>query len=247
MSAETPVDPMPKNDLTGKAVGRYLTVDAFVRTIRDTDAAKHVEHLWRLRCTCGGSTILSAGAICSAIAYARNPSCRACRPIHAAQRRRQCSDLWPRDRMDRRLRRLWADGQTLYSEGDLNNMARSMRKALGLVDHYTGPMEIDTMSQWDPPREEADVYCRITGGMTLQEIADAIAAETGKTCSRERVRQIEAGALYKVALALYRLDPGLFNGRVPQQSEMSSGAEAQPHSMATKRARERRQHRQDQQ
>ena len=70
-------------------------------------------------------------------------------------------------------------------------------------------------------KETCSLDIAARGAHTLVEVADYLGG-----LSRERIRQIESGALLKVARALFALDPMLFDGKTP--SQIRSAADKQP-------------------
>lgn len=231
----------PHDDLVGQRVSAHLTVAEHVGYMEPNDAGTG-GHQWRCACNCGGSIVLLQGDIKGIIARGVVTACRECSPRLAAERRK---DLGSFTRMSPKAKMLarWHRYHTLYTVQQLSDIfvesRREMKHWLGFGTSmaYTGPVDVDTAAMWQPPSEEGGG--RIAGGMSLDEIADALAAENGgKRFSRERVRQIEATALLKLARALYAIDPMLFDGVVPTKLRSASASEPVRYNRAA-RARKR--------
>ena len=205
-------------DYTGRKFGRHLTAEACVGVGKPTTSYPTGEPRWRCRCDCGGSIVLPVGRLHNILSAASESSCRECLPDRRTAQRERARDIWDRDPKVR-LRRQWQDDSTLYSTADLTKLYRQIRYDFGLRWQYTEPTTHQPANGWEPPAEvRDDKDDRIGGGASLQEVADVLRV------SRERARQIEATALYKVAVALYKLDPLLFDNKFPQMSGIRSAA-----------------------
>ena len=203
---------------TGRKFGRHLIAKKCVGVGKATTSYPAGEPLWLCSCDCGGSIVLPVGRIHNIISAGSESSCRECRPDRLASQRDRARDIWDRDPRVR-LRRQWQDDHNLYSQSDLTKLYRQIRHAFGLKWHYTEPTTHQPANGWEPPAEvRDDKDDRIGGGASLQEVADILRV------SRERARQIEATALYKVAVGLFKLDPLLFDHKFPQMSDIRSAA-----------------------
>ena len=209
-------------DYTGRTIGPYLTVKCRAGTGEPTRSYPRGMPLWLCGCSCGGEIVLTAERISPAVWRANVAiSCRACRGKRAAANRERAQDLWDDTDLRRRFRVQWREGHSLWSGSDSFKLYNQIRHDFGLQWQYDGPLTHQPANGIQPDDSccEARSADPWGGCATLQECADALGV------SRERVRQIEAQAIHKIAVGLYRIDPALFNHRKPRLSDLMSRAD----------------------
>lgn len=190
----------PATDLVGRHIG-HLTVVEFLGREPES-GTRH----WVCSCDCGrGDVVRTTAQLNSGHAL----YCRTCK-------RERRADL--SSDVGRRFvfRRQWLRTHSLWNANDSERLAADVQRALvaefgPTVETYTGPTTADA-------DDEGRFGGRDGALCTLQHVADVLG------CSRERARQLEQQALFKIAMGLYKVDPALFGGRPPRYHEIRSVA-----------------------
>jgi len=200
-------------DLSGLVVAKLTALQPCGRRMCDTQ--QRAPHVWLCRCECGEHVRRSARALLRAYRTGnpRKMLCGKCLDASRIAREKWRHEAYLAYWL--KMGSLWSDNAVIRLT---ENIRRAVRSAYGMPDHrYDGPTAVSDAEVWTPPM--VDRYhgygSRDRDGATLAHIGKVLGI------SRERVRQIEREAIYKLAVGLYRVDPDLFGGKMPNHRDIT--------------------------
>ena len=200
-------------ELSGRVVGDLTVQQPCGRRLCASEQRAPLQ--WLCLCKCGETTRRSTRSLLRAVRNGNNLNI-------------MCGKCLDAQRISREGRRreaymnYWLKMGSLWPDSTVIRLTESIRRVIasryGMPDErFDGPTTVATTEVWSPPvftRQHVN-GCRDRDGTTLAAIGKVLGV------SRERVRQIERDAVYKLAIGLFRVDPDLFDGRMPNHRDIA--------------------------
>jgi hypothetical protein len=226
-------------DYGGRTVGNLTVMESIGRHGDSMSATLQ----WRCRCVCGNIVVRSGRSIARAQRHGdfRKMQCPKCGAIARAAFRTKLHDIYVA-----RMRTFWDKYGSLWSSRAVDQLYIVVDRAFAskygpIVDTYNGPTDVDLSYVWTPPDRPEGGCLQPTGhgqrdrdGMSLAEVGKHFGV------TRERIRQIESQAMWKLVVGLFRVDPDLFGGVCPSRASVRASLRRREHD-ETERERQRRQ------